>query len=54
MGGTCSTYGGSVYWNLMAKSERQSTWKNAYIREDNMKVDHKELSFKGVGWIDVV
>jgi hypothetical protein len=25
-----------------------------YIWEDNIKLDHKKLSCKGVGWIDVV
>jgi hypothetical protein len=36
------------------KSVRKSTWKLAYIWEDNIKLNHKELGFKGVGWIDVV
>jgi hypothetical protein len=45
---------GSLYRNLIVKSERKSTWKHGYSWEDNIKVDHKELSCKGVGWIDVV
>jgi len=53
-GGTCGTCGGSVDRNLIVKSERKSTLKHAYSWENNIKVDHKELSFKGVGWIDVV
>jgi len=53
MDGTCGTYGGSIYKNLIVKSERKSTWKHVYICEDNIKLDHKELS-SSVGWIDVM
>jgi hypothetical protein len=45
MGGTCGTYGGSVYRNLIAKSERKITWKHVYSVEDNIKLDYEELSY---------